>query len=74
MRYMLGMSGQATAQRAQNILMTLRPPIFSEVKHTTNPGGCSWGVEVETNDIDYIIRILAEYRIAAKTVRLNTVG
>jgi hypothetical protein len=73
MKYRLGISGQATVQRAHKIVASLRPMIYSEVSRTSNAagGGCSWSliVVVETPGLlEFVLNTLQYNGIAPQWV------
>jgi hypothetical protein len=68
MNYRLSLAGQTTAQRAKNILMSQTPPTYTEIKRTTENGGCSWGITVFTDNINRTVGILSSYGITPRSV------
>jgi hypothetical protein len=66
--YRLYLAGQTTAQRAKNILMSQSPPTFTEIKRTTENGGCNWGIRVTTDNINRVVNSLASYGITPRAV------
>jgi hypothetical protein len=73
MKYRLYIPGQTTVQKAQRIISSLRPEIYSEITRTSEAGGngCSWSVtiEAETNDkIEFVLGILQYNGISVQRV------
>jgi hypothetical protein len=73
MRYRLNISGQVTVQRAQKIVSSLRPAIFSEVSRTSGAagGGCSWSLLVDAETpalLEYVLNVLQYHGISPQSV------
>jgi hypothetical protein len=68
MNYRLNLAGQTTAQRAKNLLMSQTPPIYTEIRRTTENGGCSWGIRVMTDNINRVVSFLSSFGITPRSV------
>jgi hypothetical protein len=68
MNYRLNLAGQTTAQRAKNILMSQTPQVYTEIRRTTENGGCNWGIRVTCDNINNIVGMLSSYGITPRSV------
>jgi hypothetical protein len=73
MKYRLYIPGQTTVQKAQKLISSLRPEIYSEITRTSEAGGngCSWSitVEAESNEkLEFVLGILQYNGVSVQRV------